>query len=86
MVSLLHDLAMVHHNDNIGVPDSGQAVSDDDAGAVLHNLVHGCLNSPLCPGIHIGCSFIQNQDLRIGHECPGNCQQKPSRTILCFSG
>ena len=37
MVALLHDVAILHHKDDIGLTDGGQAVGHDKAGAALHH-------------------------------------------------
>ena len=53
MSTLLNNAAVFHNKDQIRIPDGGQPVGDDDAGAVLHYLPHGTLNSLFRAGIHI---------------------------------
>ena len=72
MGSLLYDGALVHDHDEICVPDGGQAVGDDQAGAAFHESVHGFLNGLLGAGIDVGCGFVQDQDVRIGQEGPAD--------------
>ena len=41
MRSLFDDAAFVHHEDELGVADGAEAVCDDEAGAVGHQVFHG---------------------------------------------
>lgn len=50
MPALLDDIAVADDQDQIGVANSAQAVSDDEAGLALHQLVHGFLDE------HFGAS------------------------------
>ena len=73
--ALLHDVAVPHDKDQVGVLDGGQAVCDDKAGAALHQTVHGGLDALLGAGIHTAGSFIQNQDAVVGQDGAGDGQQ-----------
>jgi hypothetical protein len=44
MRALLHDRAVVHHQDQFRVTDGREAVRDDEAGATLHESRHGALD------------------------------------------
>ena len=48
--------------DAIGVLDRGETVRDDEAGAPLHKLVEGVLNQLFGAAVHVGGSFVQNED------------------------
>jgi len=44
VAALLYDVAVVHDQDEIGVSDGGEAVRDDEARPVGHEVVHGLLD------------------------------------------
>ena len=75
MVALLHDVAVLHHQDEVGVLDGGEPVGDDKAGAALHQVGHGVLDEVLGSGIHRGGGLIQNHDLVVGQDGPGDGQK-----------
>ena len=77
MVAALHNLAVIHDNDKVGIPDGRQTVGNHNAGAPLHDSLHGILYGLLGAGIHIGCGFIQNQDFGIGNKRTGNGKELP---------
>ncbi len=52
VVSLFDDIAVSHDEDQIGIPDGGQTVSDYKAGAIFHEVVHGSLDQYFGTGIH----------------------------------
>ena len=73
--ALLDDVAVLEHQDQVGVLDGGQTVGDDKAGAVFGEPVHGLLCNELGPGIHRGGSFVQNQHWVVLNHGSGNGQQ-----------
>ncbi len=75
MLALLHDVAVVHHQDQVGVADGGQAMGDDEAGAALHQGVHRLLDQHLGVGIHRTGGFVQDQDRGVGQDGAGDGQQ-----------
>ncbi len=66
---------MVKHNDDIGILDRRQTVSNDKYRSALHQSVHACLYNLLGSGIDGRSCFIQDHDRRIGDGCSGNGQQ-----------
>ena len=50
-------------------------MGNDEAGAALHQAVHGGLDALLGAGIHTGRCFIQNQDAVIRQDGAGDGQQ-----------
>ena len=75
MFALLHNIAVLDDQDNIGITDGGQAVSDNEARSALHQVEHGVLDEDFRPGIHRAGGLVQNKNLRIGQERAGNGQQ-----------
>ena len=61
-------------------------MGDDDAGASLHDFQHGVLDGFLCPRIHVGGGFVQDQDAGIGHEGTGDGQQLALALADVFPG
>ena len=64
----LDDMPLLHHDDLIRVANGGEAVRDDETGAVAHQLHHSVLDMQLGAGINRGGCFIQNQNLRIAEK------------------
>ena len=50
--SLLDNVAVVHHEDEVGIADRRQAVGDDEARPPLHEVVHRLLDQDLSVGVH----------------------------------
>ena len=50
VISLLHDVAVPHDQNGIRVPDGGQPVGHDEAGAALHHLLEGLLDADFRAG------------------------------------
>ena len=75
MGALLHNVAVPHHKDEVGVPDGGKAVGDDKAGTALHQAVHSSLDALLGAGIHAAGSLVQNQDAVICQNGAGDGKQ-----------
>lgn len=50
MISTLHNVSVVHHNNEICIPYGRQPVNDDNAGTVLHDQLHRILNCFLRAG------------------------------------
>ena len=62
MAALLDDAAFLEHVDAVGVLDGGEAVGDDEGGAVGHEVVEGVLDLPLGFGVHGGGGFVEQED------------------------
>ena len=75
MASALHNPTLIHNYDHICIPDCGKAVCNNDAGSILHDKMHGILNSLFCSGIQVGGGFIQNQYVRVGNKGSGDSQK-----------
>ena len=45
-------------------------MSDSDGGSALDEMIECFLDFPFGFGIHRGSGFIQNEDARIGQQCP----------------
>ena len=75
VASLLDDVAVVEDEDVIRILDGGQAVGDDEAGPVRHEVGHGFLDDALGTGVHGAGGLVQNQDRRAGEDRPGDGQK-----------
>ena len=75
MISLLHDVPVPHDQDGVRVPDGGQPVGHNEAGAALHHLLEGLLDADLRAGVDGGGGLVQNQHGRQAQHYPGNAQQ-----------
>ena len=61
----LDDLPVVEYADKVGVFDGGEAVGDDDGGAVAHEVVERFLDEFFGLGVEGGGGFVENHDGRI---------------------
>lgn len=52
VAALFDNVALAHHQNQISVTDGGKAVGNDEAGATLHQAVHGFLDEDLGTGVH----------------------------------
>ena len=75
VVAHLCDLAILEHQDQVRPLNGRQSVGNDEAGTVLLQLIHSCLDLDLCVGVHVGGSLVQDQHLRIGDHGTGDCDQ-----------
>jgi len=71
----LDDVPLLHYDDLIRVADGRETVSDDQTGAVAHQLHHSVLDMQLGAGINRGGGFVKNQDLRIAEKCSADGKQ-----------
>ena len=55
-------IALVHDQNQVRIPDRGQSMRDDKAGAVLHQLIHRFLDIELRSGIH---ALVASSRIRI---------------------
>ena len=51
VVALLDNISIFHHENQIRISDSGQAMGNDKGSSALHEFVHGFLNQLFCSGI-----------------------------------
>ncbi len=75
MAPLLDDGPVVHHQDGVRPADGGEAVGDDEAGAILHQLGHGLLDEHLGAGVDRTGGLVEDEDLRVGQEGPRDGEQ-----------
>lgn len=73
----LHDPAMIHDQDDVGIFHGGEAVRDDEHRPALHQLIHAVLHERLGARIDGRSRLIQDHDRRIGHGGAGDRQQLP---------
>ena len=96
--ALLNNLAMVDHDDIIGIPDGAQAVRDDKAGPPLHQAVRDdkagpplhqaqqrLLDTRLGTRVNTRGRLIKDQDGRVGQNGPSNRQKLalPLTEVAC---
>lgn len=77
MVADLHYPTLIHDHDLVCIADSGQAVGNDEAGAVFHELDHGILDLLFRTGVNRGGCLVQDQDLGICQNRTGNGHELP---------
>ena len=74
MAALLDNLPVFQYQNRISIADGRQAVSNNQAGASLHQLVQSFLNQYFTACIDVACRLVQQQDSRIGHCRAGDVQ------------
>ena len=77
MRALLHNVALLHHQNVVGVLNGAKAVRHHDAGAVLHITLQGLLYVLLRFGVEGGGGFVQNKNGRIAQNGSGNANALP---------
>src|SRR5437588_1883908 len=60
----LDDGTILHQQNQIGAPDGGEAVRDDERGAVGKQIGHRGLNQLLALGVEVAGRLVQDEDLR----------------------
>ena len=75
MITLLNDISVLHHQDQICILDSRKSVGDNKAGSALHQVIHGLLDLHLGSGIYGRCGLIQDQNLIVRQDRPCNGEQ-----------
>lgn len=66
------DLPLFEDVDAVGILNGGEAVGDDDAGAILHQGVEGLLNEEFGLVVDGGGGFIEEEDGRVLEEGAGD--------------
>ena len=61
VIALLHDVAVLHHKDDVCLSDGGKAVGYDEAGAALHHAGKGFLDA------HLGAGIINPSDISLSY-------------------
>ena len=75
MASLLDDIAVLHHEDAVRIPNRGEAVRYDKAGPAPHQVIHRLLDPHLGPGVDRTGRLVEDQDFGIGQDGSRNGQQ-----------
>ena len=70
----LHDLAVIHDQDEVTIPDGREAVGDDQHRAVCKLVVDHIKDGILCAKVQTAGGFVQNIEVRILQEGPGQSQ------------
>ena len=83
MISLLNDISVLHHQDQICILNGRKSVGDNKAGPSLHQVIHSLLDLHFCSCINGRCGLIQNQDLIVCQDrsCNGKQLLLPLRNI-----
>jgi len=77
MAPLLGDLAALHDDNAVGVPDSRQAMGNDKDGPVGADPSHIFLDDPLGFIVKGTGGLVEDQDTRVGDQRPGNGNALP---------
>lgn len=88
MAALLDNVPTLHDQDDVSSPDGGEPVCDDEAGSAFSQGIDGTLYERLRASVDGTCGLVQNQDVRLRQEGPGNGQQLllPCRDHGAFVG
>ena len=70
MAAGLGDGAGFHHEDAVGAADGGEAVGDDDDGALSRKTGERLLDAGFAFGIEGAGGFIEQEDGRVRHQRP----------------
>jgi hypothetical protein len=68
--SLLDDLAVLEHHDQVGVADRREAVGDDERGATVQEASQRAFDLPLGADVDGARRLVEDQDARIGEQRP----------------
>jgi len=66
--ALLHDAAVLEHDDQVGTTDRRETVSDDERGPVLEQQAQRLLDLPLGADVDRGRRLVEDQDARVRQE------------------
>ena len=88
MGALLHNLAVPHDQDAVGLADGGKAVRHHKAGVALHHLDKRLLNLHLGAGVDRGGCLVEDQHRGLGEHGAGDAQQLllPLRDVAAVLG
>ena len=71
---------LAQDDDEVCPANLGQAVGDQDGGTVLCGLLDGPLNAILGGTVDGAGGVVQDEDVGLGQECPGQCNALPLTT------
>ena len=75
VISLLNNVSVLHHQNNVSVTDRGKPVGHNKAGSALHHSRKRVLDFQLRSGINGRCRFVQNQHGRQTKHDTGDAEQ-----------
>src|SRR5690348_9794803 len=64
----LDDLAVLEHDDHVGVADRRESVGDDERRASLEERAQGGLDLPLGADVHRARRLVEDEDPRVGEQ------------------
>src|SRR5919106_410174 len=68
--TVLHDAAVLEDDDQVGSPDGGQAVGDDERGPAREEPPQCELDAPLRADVHARGRLVEHEDARVGEKRP----------------
>ena len=72
MFADFRDAAAVEDDDLVGAADCGEAMGDDDDGAVLHQSLQCLLDEDFGFGVEVRCRFVKDEDRCVFEERSGD--------------
>ena len=72
MGALLNDLTVIDHKNLVGMAHSFQPVSNHDDRLIVSQFRNSLHQLLFIFGVNIGSGFVQNDDRRVLHNCPGD--------------
>ena len=86
MIALFHHVALLHHEDNIGVFDGGKTMRHDKARSAFHQFIERIGNAAFRAGIHRGRGFVENEHIGKGKHDARDAQKLllPRRKVHFF--
>ena len=73
----LDDAAVFDDDNHVGAGDRAQPVGDDEARSSAHQMAEALLNQPLAFRVEIAGGLVENQQLGVGQDRPGDRQSLP---------
>ena len=75
MYALFDDIAVIHHEDAVGVLDRRQTMRDDKRGLSAHQLPHRRLHLLLGLGVDVARGLVENEHRRVAQHRAGDGEQ-----------
>ena len=70
--ALLNDLAVIDHKNLVGMAHGFQPVGNHNDRLIVGQFCNGLHQLLLVLRVHVGGGFVQNDDRRVLHNCPGD--------------
>lgn len=80
MIALLHDAALLHHDDTVHRGNGRQAVGNRQHGLALHHPAQRLLDAGFNLAVQSACRLVQHKDRRVLQEGPRQCNPPPLPT------